>query len=134
MSQVTDELKREQGAINEAIKKAKELGPNTKAGADMFMAVKEKLLGYLRKGDQRLYAPLRNAAKSNRDLQFVLELNAQSAELTTRSTEEFFAKYTSPKTDLEFIMDFGKVTALVAQRIRNEQNVLLNEFDKHKLT
>lgn len=133
MSQVTEELKKEQTAIHEAIKKAKELGPNTKEGAAAFMAVKEKLLGYLRKGDQRFYAPLRNAAKSNRDLQFTLELNAQSAELTTRSTEEFFAKYATPKTDLEFIMDFGKVTALIAQRIRNEQNVLMGEFDKHRL-
>lgn len=133
MSRLIEQLKKEHRLIAEHLQAAYQHGAGTKAGHIELIKAKNALLGHLKKEDQYLYPPLREAAKRDANLAWTLELYAKDMQEVTRTAIAFFEKYIQAGSGLEFGKDFGALLGRLKIRISNEENELYKEYEKLKI-
>jgi len=129
MSKLIDKLKADHRDIVKVLEAVKKLGV-TPAGLAKLKAAKAGLLAHLKHEDTELYPKLRRAAKTDPALRSLLELFAKEMEGITTFALNFFEKYESAKSDVGFAKDFGKLLGELGNRIRREETLLYEAYEK----
>ncbi len=129
MSVLIEELKKEHSEIAATLKEVKKLGIRSKEGQAKLMSVKASLLAHLKKEDEQLYPALRKEAKHNENLKNALDLFAIDMDNVSRVVQEFFDKYSEGVLTNEFPKECEDLFAALYSRIRNEEDVLYEEYD-----
>jgi hypothetical protein len=129
MTSLILELQREHQLIAEHLKVARDAGVDSQKGLLALGKAKATLLAHLKKEDEQLYPLLREAAKKDRRLAWLLELYARDMEEVSTAALAFFDKYANGGRGVEFGRDFGTLIARLNARIANEERELYREFD-----
>ena len=130
MSALIEELKKDHSEIVDALNEVKELGILSKEGQAKLMSAKERFLTHLRKEDEQLYPVLRKKAENNKQLESALDLCAIDMENVSRIVLEFFDKYYGGVIDEDFPREFERFFAAFSKRIKDEEDILYDEYDK----
>jgi hemerythrin-like domain-containing protein len=130
MRRLIEELKREHGAIAEALGDVRRLGIGSADGQARLLAARAGLLAHLRKEDLGLYPALRRAAASDRVLQDKVDFFARDMDEISKSAQAFFDRYAAGGSGVEFAADFGTFSSLLRARIHKEENILYPEYEK----
>ncbi len=130
MSALIEEFKREHSEIIAILNEAKELGILSKEGQVKLMSVRASLLEHLWNENERLYPVLWKGAEKSRDLKDVLDLFAIEMDEVSRVVQGFFDKYCGGVVDEDFPREFEKLFASVSKRIKDEENILYDEYEE----
>ena len=130
MSALIEEFKREHAKIINMLSEVKELGILSRQGQDKLMSAKESLLEHLCNENERLYPVLWKEAVHNNDLKNLLDLFAVEMEDVSRIVQEFFDKYSRGVLGKELQEKFESLFVALRNRIRNEEDILYDEYDK----
>ncbi|MEE9605484.1 MAG: hemerythrin domain-containing protein [Candidatus Scalindua sp.] len=130
MSALIEELKKDHSEIVDALNEVKELGILSKEGQSKLMSAKERFLTHLKKEDEQLYPVLRKKAENNKQLESALDLCAIDMENVSRIVLEFFDKYYGGVIDEDFPREFERFFAAFSKRIKDEEDILYDEYDK----
>ncbi len=113
------------------LNEAKKLGILSKEGQSKLMSAKECLLTHMKKEDEQLYPVLRKEAENNKHLESALDLCAIDMENVSRIVLEFFNKYYyGGVIDEDFPREFERFFAAFSKRIKGEEDILYDEYDK----
>lgn len=129
MSKLINKLKADHKELVATLEEVKKLGV-TPAGLAKLRSAKAGLLAHLKMEDKELYPKLRVAAKSDAALKSLLELFANEMEGITNFALEFFEKYENASSGVGFAKDFGKLLGELANRIRREETLLYEAYEK----
>ncbi len=132
MSELIDELTKEHSFIVETFNKIKSLGITSVEGQNALLAAKSGFLAHLKKEDEKLYPVLNDAAENDANLKRTLDVFAQGMDEISRATLEFFEKYSTGGSGIEFARDFGRFLAILSRRIRKEEGILYQKYDELK--
>ncbi len=132
MSKLVDELKKEHSVIAETLNNAKNLGITSEEGQKTLLAAKSGLLAHLKKEDEQLYSVLKNASESDANLKVTLNTFAKDMDEISKVALEFFDKYSTGGSGLEFAKDFGELFAIISKRIRREESIIFQKYDELK--
>ncbi|NJD69428.1 MAG: hypothetical protein C3F12_12750 [Candidatus Methylomirabilota bacterium] len=130
MSMLVERLKREHGLLVDTLNKVKELGVGSREGQQKLLSAKIGLLAHLKAEDGQLYPALYQEAKNNEALRRTVEAFARDMETVSKDALHFFEKYAHGGSGLEFAKDFGRLYAVLSQRISKEEKSLYPEYDK----
>lgn len=130
-----EELQDEHRAILARLESLRVVDVLSHRAAPVLHDAREHLLAHLRKEDESLYPPLREAARSDDDLADRLDAFVGGLETVTQMATEFFQKYDrddaqpdSPGGCAEFIGDFGRFLHVLRQRIDEEEARLFGDY------
>ncbi len=129
MSKLVEELKKDHALLAETLKKVKEFGIASSKGQDTLLAAKNSLLAHLKKEDDRLYPVLNKAAENDANLKQYIETFAKDMDEISKIALDFFDKYATGGSGLEFAGNFGKFFALLSHRISKEEVILYKKYD-----
>ncbi len=129
MSVLIEELKKDHSKIIDLLKEVKELGIRSKEGQAKLLSAKAHLLTHLNKEDEQLYPVLRKKAEKNKQLQDALDLCVIDMENVSRVVQEFFDKYSRGVSGKEFPEEFENLFEVIGKRIRNEEDILYDEYE-----
>ncbi len=130
MSTLIEELKKEHSEIIATLNEVRELGILSKEGHAKLISAKESLLEHLKKEDERLYPVLKKEAEHNKKLKEILDVFAVDMENVSRVVMEFFDKYYEEVIDSAVSGAFEDIFAAFRNRIRNEEDILYEEYKK----
>ena len=135
MSALIEEFKREHTEIVTTLNEVKELGILTRKGQTKLKSVKASLLAHLKKEDDKFYPALWKEAKNNKQLAGALDLFGTDMENVSSVVLEFFEKYSFDKYSegelgTKFVGEFERLFAVLEERIKNEEDVLYEVYDK----
>lgn len=130
MKTIIDELKDEHSVLVETLQAVKRFGISTAKGKEYLINAKNALLSHLRKEDDKLYPILRIRAKEDEALNDLLNIFARDMETVSVLALSFFNKYEYSETNMEFAKDFGILYAALGNRIRKEESILYEEYNK----
>ena len=130
MSKLAEELKKEHAVIAEMLNKVKQNGITSQEGQTTLLAAKKGLVAHLKKEDDQLYAYLNKKAESDAGLKRTLDMFVSDMEGITKAAMEFFDKYAKGGSGLEFAKDFGRLYAVLSQRIYKEENIVYKKYDE----
>ena len=130
MSKLIEELEKEHSVIAEALNQVKSLGISSEEGQNTLLAAKGGLLAHIKKEDEQLYPVLNNAAESDDTLQRTLDTFAEDMNEISKAAFEFFDKYSTGGSGIEFAKDFGRLFATLSQRIGREERILYQKYDE----
>jgi hypothetical protein len=133
MSKLVEELKKEHSVIAEILNNVKSLGIASEQGQKTLLAAKNVFLAHLKKEDEQLYLVLNNAAESDVNLKWTLDMYAKDMEGISKAALEFFEKYSTGGSGIKFAEDYGSFVAKLSQRIRKEENIIYAKYDELKL-
>lgn len=129
MSELIEELKQEHLEILATLNKANEIGISAAEVQTILLSAEASLLSHLRKEDEQFYPVLRKEAENSKELRNTLDLFAMDMENVTRSAQEFFYKYSEGVLGKDFVGDFEKLFIAIGTRIKNEEEVLYDEYE-----
>ncbi len=127
MSVLIEELKREHSEILASLNEANEIGILSREGQAKLMSVKAVFLEHLKKEDEQLYPAL---IKSFKETKITLNLFSMDMENVSRTALEFFDKYSDGVIDAEFEGKFETLFVALGKRIRSEEDLLFEEYEK----
>jgi len=130
MSALIEEFKREHSAIVAILNEVKELGILTKEGQAKLMSIKASLLEHLWNENERIYPVLWKEAEHNKDLKELLDLFAIEMQDVSKVAEQFFNKFHEGTMDKNFPNEFEELFAVINKRIKNEEEILYDEYEK----
>ena len=130
MSALIDEFKKDHSEIIDTLKEIKELGVLSEEGQAKLISAKESLLEHLRKEDELLYPVLRKEAEHNEKLKELLDVFAKDMENVSRVVMDFFDKYSEDVIDSAVTDEFEQLFAAFRNRIRHEEDILYEEYEK----
>ncbi len=130
MSILIEELKKEHLKILASLNEANEIGILSREVQVKLLSAKAGLLAHLKKEDEQLYPALRKEAENNKELKNTLDLFAMDMENVTKAAQEFFDKYSEGVLDKKFVGEFESLFVALGTRIRNEEDVLYEEYEK----
>ena len=135
MSALIEEFKREHTEIVATLNEVKELGILTRKGQAKLKSVKASLLAHLKKEDDKFYPALWKEAKNDKQLARTLDLFAMNMENVSSVVLEFFDKYSFDEHSegvlgTKFVGEFERLFAVLGERIKNEEDVLYEVYDK----
>ena len=130
MSALIDELKEEHSEIVATLNEAKELDILSKEGQTKLMSVKALLLTHLKKEDEQIYPILRKIVGNNKQLERTLDLIAIHMENVSRVVIEFFDTYSGGVLCTEIRELFDSLFAVLSIRIRSEEDILYEVYEK----
>lgn len=130
MGDLVAELKKEHAAIAALLGEIKAKGLGSPDVSRKLLLVRHGLSGHLRKEDERLYPVLRRAAERNERLRHMVDVFAREMTEVARTAHDFFTTYAEGGDGALFVRDFGRVAALLAARIRNEETLLYAAYEK----
>jgi hemerythrin-like domain-containing protein len=129
MLELIDELREEHARILDMLNEIVELGIGTEEAQEKIKAMKSGLMRHLKKEDDRLYSVLRKEAVNRKELKRLLESAPKDMEAITEFCSEFFEKYSSGGSGLEFEGDLKILIATVKNRILNEESIFFDEYE-----
>ena len=129
MTILIEELRRDHTEIIEALKKAKELGVDTREGQANLMSLKVALLTHLKKEDDHLYPLLRKEAEHNKLIKNALDLCKIDMENVSKIVLELFDRFSKGILRNDIQDEFEKVLDALDKRIKNEEEILYKEFE-----
>ena len=132
MSALIEEFKREHSEIMAILAEVKEHGIFSREGQAKLMSVRASLLEHLWNENERLYPVLWKEAEHNNDLKKVLDVFAVDMENVSRIVQEFFDKYLRDVLGKEVLEEFESLFVALCNRIKNEEDILYDEYDKIK--
>lgn len=130
VSELIRVLKEEHERLGNLLMEVRTFGIGSREGKEKLLGVKSALLGHLERENQRLYPILRRAAERDPDIKRTLELFAANLEEVTGVAMGFFETYGAGSSGLNFAKDFGRLFALLGDRIRKEETVLFPLYEK----
>ena len=130
MTALIEEFKREHSEIVAILNEVKALGILSKEDQAKLMSIKASLLEHLWNENERIYPVLWKEAEHNKDLKEVLDLFAIEMEDVSNVVEQFFNKFHEGTVDRNFPHEFEAVFAAISKRIKNEEEVLYDEYEK----
>ncbi len=130
MSALIEGFKKDHSEIIDTLKEIKELGVLSEEGQAKLKSAKESLLEHLKKEDERLYPVLWKEAEHNKKLKEILDVFAMDMENVSRVVMEFFDKYSEEVVDSAVTGAFEELFAAFRNRIRNEEDILYEEYEK----
>lgn len=130
MSQLIDELKSDHVNLSSALCEIEKLGITTTQGQIVLAGAKAALLAHLQKEDEEMYPLLREAAKSDANLQEKLDNYAADMANVSQIVLAFFAKYEGNQQSQDFEKDFRGVYLALTKRIISEESKLFPEFNR----
>ncbi|MCB1143535.1 MAG: hemerythrin domain-containing protein [Leptospiraceae bacterium] len=125
-----DELKKDHLEIVDMLNSVKKAGIGSEEGRQKLFAAKTLLLSHLGKEDEKLYPFLKKEAENDSDLKDTLSIFAKDMEGITKAALEFFEKYSTGSNTIEFARDYGSLTSALGNRIRQEEKILYEEYNK----
>ncbi len=120
--------KSEHAAIATVLEAIPKLDIASARGKERLLAAKEMILDHLRNEEQHLYPPLRKRAMDHQELQWILDVFAKDMDEVTRTVLSFFRKYEKNPSAVDIPADFGRMVAVLKDRISREENVLIKEY------
>ena len=129
MSILIKELMKDHYEIVATLDEIKKLGILSKEGQAKLLSAKERLLAHIKKEDEQLYPVLKKAAKNNKQLKSALDLCAIDMENVSRIVLEFFDKHSRGFSGEELQREFESLSVALGKRIRNEEDILYDEYD-----
>lgn len=130
MPRLISKLKQDHQTIVEALQQAKDCGFSSNDSFERLMTVKTALFEHLAEEDQHLYPTLFEAAETDSALKATLGIFARDMQEVSREVTSFFDKHHQGGEGIEYAADFGRIYALLGQRIRKEEELLYPEYDK----
>ena len=130
MPNFIDELLIEHSMITSVFKKVAELGAATAEGQKALMDAKEGLLLHLKREDEELYPVLIKESECNDRLKSTLDIFAKDMAGVSEAALEFFAKYPSGGSGIDFYRDYGHLVSILTSRVEKEEALLFAEYDK----
>jgi Hemerythrin HHE cation binding domain len=130
MGDLVAELKKEHAALAALLGEIKARGFGSPEVARKLLLVRHGLSGHLRKEDEQLYPVLRRAAERDERLRHLVDVFAREMTEVARTAHDFFTKYAEGGDGAAFMREFGRVAALLAARIRNEEALLYAAYEK----
>lgn len=130
MSELTEELRRENYEILQILNNAKRYSMRTLQGRKMLFDHKREILTHLIKEDEKIHSTLKSAVNSHPDLKQSLEMFETDIEGITQFAKDFFMKYTSDNTSKELCDDFEVLFTKIIHRIEKEENIFYDEFEE----
>jgi hypothetical protein len=94
------------------------------------MSIKASLLEHLWNENERIYPVLWKEAEHNKDLKELLDLFAIEMEGVTKIVQQFFNKFHEGTIDKSFPHEFEAFFAAISKRIKNEEEILYDEYEK----
>jgi len=132
MTILIDDFKREHSEIVAALKEVKELGILSKEGQTKLISLKASLFEHLKKEDGKLYPVFYKAAEQNKKLKDALDICTKDLEKASKDVREFFKTYNSGVLDKKIIEGFESLFDLICKRMRYEEFILYDEYQKIK--
>ena len=132
MPKLIEELKKEHTVIVETLNRIKKLGISSAEGKNTLLAAKNILLAHLKKEDEQLYPFLNKVAKNNDNLARILEIFAKDIDIISKTALDFFDKYSTSYSGIEFAKSFGNLFATLSQRISKEEKIIYKKYDELK--
>jgi hemerythrin-like domain-containing protein len=129
MLELIDELREEHARILDMLNEIVELGIGTKEAQEKIRSMQSDLMRHLKKEDDRLYSVLRKEAAKRKELKRLLESAPKDMEAITEFAAEFFKKYSSGGSGLEFEGDLKILIATIKNRILNEESIFFDEYE-----
>ncbi len=130
MSALIEEFRKEHSEIVDILNEARELGVLSKEGQVKLMSVRASLLEHLWNENERLYPVLWKEAERDKDLKELLDLFAIGMEDVSKVAQRFFDKFYEGALDKNFQHEFEEFYAAINKRIKNEEEILYDEFEK----
>ena len=131
MSELIDQLKSEHQFLLTELAAIKDGGITDQKNRDRLRGIKTALINHLKKEDEQLYPKLKEAAKDDTSLEFRVNHFASEMDKVAGQALAFFDKYESVvDVDLNFFKDYGRLASTLKQRIKNEESVLYEEYNK----
>jgi hemerythrin-like domain-containing protein len=125
-----EELMNEHDAILEMLQQVIDLGIVSAEADAALRAVKAQLLAHLKKENDELYPVLRRAARTDKELDRLLQASGRELEAVYGMAFRFFEKYAAGGAGKEFARDLGTLYAALKARILEEERTLLQEYEK----
>lgn len=129
MVALIEELKKEHAHILDMLNEIIRLGIRGEDAQKVLKAMKSDLLEHLKKEDELLYPVFKEKAAHRKELQRLLETAPRDMEAITHFAFEFFDKYSSGGSGLEFEGDLKILMATIRNRILNEENIFFEEYE-----
>ncbi len=129
MSTLIEEFKKEHSEIIDTLKEVRELGILSEEGQAKLISAKESFLEHLKKEDEQLYPVLKKEAEHNKKLKEILDVFTMDMENVSKVVLDFFDKYSEEDIDNAVPGEFVHLFAAFRNRIRNEEDILLEEHE-----
>lgn len=131
MSYLIEDLKKEHNLIVGILNEVKKIGVGSRDARDKLLAAKKGFLGHLRKEDDKLYPALIEVAQHDEVLKRELVVLKEDLLEISKLAIDFFEKYTKEQAlSLDFAKDFGQLFARLGSRIKKEENILYQAYDR----
>lgn len=130
MNKLINDLKNEHAQIAAALNRVNELGIYSVEGQKLLLESKNFLLAHLQREDLEFYPILEKAAQDSVPLRKMLDSFAKDMDSISRAALDFFGKYQSGGSGMEFARDFGRLFSTLQMRIGREERILYAEFLK----
>ena len=130
MSALIEELKREHSELVAILNEVKGLDILSKEGQTKLLSAKERFFTHLNKEDRQLYPVLIKDAENNKQMESALDLCAIDMENVSRIALDFFNKYYGGVIDEDFPGEFERFFTTISKRIKDEEDILYDEYDK----
>ena len=116
--------------ILDALNSSKALKINTPQGRKELEKARNTLLNHLKQEDELMYPELFREAGRNENLKTILDIFAREMDEITGFAVDFFNKAASGADNLDYMKKFGRLTALLKDRMRKEETLLYKEYEK----
>lgn len=130
MSQLINEFIEDHKKILKALSNCKELKILTPEAQNELQLAKECLLKHLQKEDDLLYPRLVSYARNNSNLQTLLDVFASEMTEITNFAMDFFNLDLNTTERIVYIKKFGRLFALLKNRVQKEETLLYKELEK----
>ena len=130
MTDLITELKNEHTYLVETLQKVKDLLITTREGQETLLSAKEAFLKHIKKEDEKLYPVLEKAAVNDSALKEVIDNFIKEMNIVSKTTIEFFDKYSNGGKDERFAADFARLYIKLSRRIKNEEEIIYKKYDE----
>lgn len=131
MSHLIKDLKIEHVQLLQIFNDVKSIGVQSIEGKEKLISAKDIFLSHLKKEDESLYPVLRKRALTDQHLMSLLDTFATDMDQITKRTLDFFEKYKGEGFSAGFESDFSMLYGEISGRIRKEESILYEEFEKN---
>ncbi|MCP4132240.1 MAG: hemerythrin domain-containing protein [bacterium] len=130
MTNLIDELKRGHIEISDTFNRIRKLGIASEESRALLISARSGLLAHLKKEDEQLYPALKKEAENDSSLKRVLDTFAKDMEAISQTVMVFFDKSIQGEPGLEFAREFGRLFAVLSQRIGREEMIIYKKYEE----
>lgn len=130
MEKLVNKLIEEHQQILATLRKVNDLGIYSEQGKMLLLESKNALISHLMREDREFYPILHEAALNDAVLRRTLEIFANDMGTISKTALDFFDKYKTGGSGIEFARDFGRLFSVIQMRIGREERILYPEYMK----